>query len=152
MGNSNKSVREEMERIYGRKCMIHNVPEIKRKIEGRVTLKGKYKSKKIASQLTYHHLKPKKAGGKATIENGSLLCRECHDILESLKPAQREEINNMMRQYKLSVTTFTAEKKEPAIEIPIEMEDYEVIKLESNKQRRQRLKRELRKEWEELEN
>lgn len=57
----------------------------------------------------------------------------------------------MMRQYKLSVTTLTTEKTEPAIEIPIEMEDYEVIKLESNKQRRQRLKRELRKEWEEIE-
>lgn len=57
----------------------------------------------------------------------------------------------MMRQYKLSVTTLTTERTEPAIEIPIEMEDYEVIKLESNKQRRQRLKRELRKEWEEIE-
>ena len=76
----------------------------------------------------------------------------CHDALESLKTGQREEINNMMRQYKLSVTTLTTEKTEPAIEIPIEMEDYEVIKLESNKQRRQRLKKELRKEWEELEN
>lgn len=75
MSNSNKSVREEMEKIYGRKCMIHNVPEIKRKIEGYTTLKGKYKGKKIANQLTYHHLRPKRLNGKATISNGALLCR-----------------------------------------------------------------------------
>lgn len=65
---------------------------------------------------------------------------------------EREKINNMMRQYKLSVITFTPEEVQQAIEIPTEMEDYEVIKLESNKQRRQRLKRELMEEWEELEN
>lgn len=150
MSNSNKSVREEMERIYGKKCMIHDVPEIRKQIKGYKTMKGKYKSKHIANQLTYHHLKPKRAGGKATIDNGALVCRACHNELERLKPAEREKINNMMRQYKLSVITFTPEEVQQAIEIPTEVEDYEVIKLESNKQRRQRLKRELKREWEEL--
>ena len=151
MSNSNKSVRKELERIYGKKCFIHDVPEIKRKIEGYKTLKGRYKGKKIEHKLTYHHLKSKKNGGKSTIENGALLCRDCHNKLEKLKPIEREIINNMIRQYKLSVMTFTTEGIEQAIEIP-GITEYEVIKLETSKQRRQRLKKELEQELQELDN
>jgi len=152
MSNSNKSVRQELERIYGKKCFIHDIPEIKRQISGYKTFKGRYKVNKTSNKLTYHHLKPKSEGGKNTIENGAVVCAECHSKLEKLKPAEREKINNMIRQYKLSVITFNTEEVKQVIEIPIEMQEYGVIKLESNKQRRQRLKRELKKELEELDN
>ena len=152
MSNSNKSVRQELEKIYGKKCFVHDVPEIKRQISGYKTFKGRYKTNKISNKLTYHHLKPKSEGGKNTIENGAVICADCHSKLEKLKPAEREQINNMIREYKLSVINFSTEGIENAIEIPMRIKDYDVIKLESNKQIRQRLKKELKKELEELEN
>lgn len=50
--------------------------------------------------MTYHHLKKKSEGGKATLENGALLCRSCHDWLEQLSRTEREKVNNELRRYK----------------------------------------------------
>lgn len=97
MSNSNKSVREEMERIYGKKCMCCQGI---RKISPPKPRKGKYKGKSIASQLTYHHIYPKSLGGKATIENGAILCRSCHDYLEQLPPKERKKLNKELQEYK----------------------------------------------------
>lgn len=61
MGNRNRSAKQKLEKIYGKKCMIH---------EGIRTLKPpkpkkiKYKSESLAKKLTYHHLKPKRERGK----------------------------------------------------------------------------------------
>ena len=95
--SSNKSAREELERIYGKHCMIHQGI---RKLNPPKPHKGKYKGKSIALQLTYHHLKPKHLGGKATVENGANLCRRCHDWLEQLSNTDREQVNNELREYK----------------------------------------------------
>jgi len=32
----------------------------------------------FGSEITWHHLKPRYAGGKDTVENASLLCSNCH--------------------------------------------------------------------------
>ena len=32
----------------------------------------------VGSKITWHHLKPRYAGGKDTLENASLLCEKCH--------------------------------------------------------------------------
>lgn len=95
--SSNKSAREELERIYGKHCMIHQGI---RKLNPPKPYKGTYKGKSIALQLTYHHLKPKHLGGKATVENGANLCRRCHDWLEQLSKTEREQVNNELREYK----------------------------------------------------
>lgn len=55
--SSNKSAREELERIYGKHCMIHQGI---RKLNPPKPNKGTYKGKSIASQLTYHHLRAKR--------------------------------------------------------------------------------------------
>lgn len=71
-----------------------------RKLKPPKPSKGKFKGKSIASQLTYHHLRAKRHGGKATVENGAVVCRSCHDWLEQLSNADREAVNNELREYK----------------------------------------------------
>lgn len=97
MSNSNKSARETLEKIYGKHCFICQGI---RKLNPPKPHKGSYRGKCIATQLTYHHLRPKHLGGKATIENGANLCRRCHDWLEQLDKASRERVNNELRAYK----------------------------------------------------
>ena len=57
MSNKNRSAREMLEKIYGKKCMIH---EGIRKLSPPKPRKAKYKGKSIASQITLHHLKPRR--------------------------------------------------------------------------------------------
>lgn len=56
MSNKNKIIREQLEQLYGKKCMIH---EGIRKLKRPVPIKGRYKGKRIEDQLTLHHLTPK---------------------------------------------------------------------------------------------
>lgn len=104
MGNkTNRSAREELERIYGKHCMVH---EGIRKLNPPKPKKCTYKGKSIAQQLTYHHLYPKHLGGKATVENGALVCRSCHDWLEQLTAQNKEVVNNELREYKAKAFNF----------------------------------------------
>lgn len=94
--SSNRSAREQLERIYGKKCMLCNgIRNIKPPLPKNIKLKGN-----IARQLTYHHLVPKHLGGQATVENGAELCRSCHDWLEQLSKTEREQVNDELREYK----------------------------------------------------
>lgn len=34
--------------------------------------------KDVGNKITWHHLKPRYAGGKDTLANASLLCEDCH--------------------------------------------------------------------------
>ena len=77
MSNSNKSVREEMIRLYQLKRLGFD-------------FMGYTFSNK--GQLSYHHLiVPKKYGGKSTIENGAILRQNTsHDYLHKIEPIDRE--------------------------------------------------------------
>ena len=68
---SNKSVREELEQIYGRQCMMHKGL----KINGYSKSKCRYSGKAIEQQLTLHHIIPKAKGGATNAKNGAVLCR-----------------------------------------------------------------------------
>ena len=57
MSKSNKSAREELEKIYGKRCMIH---EGIRPIKSPKPQKTKYRGRSVAAQLTYHHLRAKR--------------------------------------------------------------------------------------------
>lgn len=54
--SSNKNTREQLEKIYGKKCMIH---EGIRTLKRPVPKKNRYKGKSISNQLTLHHLIPR---------------------------------------------------------------------------------------------
>lgn len=77
MSNSSKSVREEMIRLYQLKRLGFD-------------FMGYTFSNK--NQLSYHHLiVPRRFGGKATIENGSILRQNTsHDYLHKIEPIDRE--------------------------------------------------------------
>lgn len=57
MSKSNKSAREMLEKIYGKRCFICKGI---RSLNPPKPTKGKYKGKSIAAQMTYHHLTPKR--------------------------------------------------------------------------------------------
>ena len=157
MSKSNKSAREMLEKIYGKGCMIH---EGIRSLNPPKPLKGKFKGKSIAYQLTYHHLKPKHLGGQATVENGANLCRTCHTWLEQLSQKEREKINDELRAYKrnffkigaIELTTegiqqaevFEAEQISEQLEV-IEIPAYDFSEEEYKKYLQERRKRELAK-------
>lgn len=77
MSNSNKSVREEMIRLYQLKKLGFDFMGY--------TFNNK-------GQLSYHHLiVPKKYGGKATMENGAILRQNTsHDYLHKVELTDRE--------------------------------------------------------------
>lgn len=38
--------------------------------------------------------------GSATVDNGAIVCRRCHDWIEQLSNTDREQVNNELREYK----------------------------------------------------
>lgn len=148
--SKNKSVRKELERLYGRECFIDklHLRKDKQKYKG----KAQYKRMK---QLTYHHIKPKKEGGEATIQNGALLSAENHAWFHKQSIEKQNEMNKAFQEYKIAVGTFDTQKIKEYKSITINMDEYITIPLiedkdrETRKQRRAREKRELRRELEE---
>ena len=95
--SKNKPVREALEEEFGSKCMYH---EGIRKIRPPAVSKRRYRGKKKQDQLTLHHLIPLRKNGPTTKENTAVLCRYCHDFVESLTEAEREKVNDELRAYK----------------------------------------------------
>lgn len=148
--STNKSARKELERLYGKECFIDKL-HLREETQKRYTGKGQLKRMK---QLTYHHIKMKKDGGRATIENGALLSAENHAWFHKQSPEKQSEMNKAFQEYKMSVAEVTTHGIVQAHKIDIDMNDCMTIPLENNrettKQRRAREKQELRKELEEL--
>ena len=149
--SKNKSVRQELERLYGKECFIDKL-HLREEKQKRYTGKGQFKRMK---QLTYHHIKMRKDGGKATVENGALLSTENHSWFHKQPPEKQAEMNKAFQQYKMTMAIVTTAGVQQAKEIEFDMSDCITIPLEKNrettKQRRAREKRELRKEMEEIE-
>lgn len=149
--STNKSARQELERLYGKECFIEKL-HLREEKQKRYTGKGQLKRMK---QLTYHHIKMKKDGGKATVENGALLSTENHAWFHKQTSEKQAEMNKAFQQYKMSIAVITNAGVQQVKEIEFDMSDCITIPLEKNrettKQRRAREKRELRKEMEEIE-
>ena len=151
--SSNKNARERLEKIYGKHCMMHE--GLKIQITGYSKKNTKLKGKSIREQLTYHHLIPRRKNGPTTDENGAILCRECHNYLESLEEKEREKINNELRQFKMNyvfmkgiefsdngfVDLFNFDfDKEDCIEIPLEKNNARYNRSKAKKELRQLIK------------
>lgn len=67
--SSNKRAKERLIELYGPECFIDKL-HLRPYEPIKYTGKGQMKRMK---QLTYHHIKPKSEGGKATIENRSFI-------------------------------------------------------------------------------
>ena len=149
--STNKSARQELERLYGKECFIDKL-HLREGTQKRYTGKGQLKRMK---QLTYHHIKMRKDGGKATVENGALLSTENHAWFHKQSEEKQAEMNRAFQEYKMAFAELTTEGIKQVHKIEIDMSDCMTIPLENNrettKQRRAREKRELRRELEELE-
>lgn len=144
--SSNRKIREELEKIYGHKCMLHEGLRIK----GYSHSKINYSGKSIAMQLTLHHLKPKFKGGATSVENGAILCRGCHDFIEQTTPENRARINNLLRRYKECIVEY-GDNFDTKIEIDlaeIELTDKELKVRQRMRYNRAEEKRKTREEYE----
>ena len=97
--SSNKAAKEELIRRYGAKCFIERLGL--RDTSGlKYTGKAQYKKMKM---LTYHHIREKSKGGKATRENGALLSAENHAWFHQQDRADRERMNQMFQELKRNI-------------------------------------------------
>ena len=142
---SNKKAKERLIQLYGAECFIEKLHLRVDKEPRRYTSKGQYKRMK---QLTYHHIKERRNGGKATVENGALLSAENHEWFNKQSKEAQRQMNELFQQYKQSVECKVEFVEEPdtrfsvasAIIVPAELE---------KKYNRAREKRAWKKEIEE---
>ena len=97
---SNKKAKEKLIALYGAECFIEKLHLRVDKEPRRYTSKGQYKRMK---QLTYHHIKEKRNGGKATVENGALLSEENHMWFNKQSKQEQKQMNELFQQYKQSI-------------------------------------------------
>lgn len=95
--SSNKKAKEELIRRYGAECFIEKL-KLRKDTEPR-KYKGKGQMKKM-KQLTYHHIRMKKDGGRATVENGALLSAENHAWFHKQNSQDQAIMNAMFQEYK----------------------------------------------------
>lgn len=97
--SSNKRAKEELIRRYGAECFIEKL-KLRKEPKKHYTGKGQMKRMK---QLTYHHIKMKKDGGRATRENGALLSAENHSWFHQQSPQAQGYMNAIFQEYKRQV-------------------------------------------------
>lgn len=95
--SSNKSAKEELIRRYGAECFIERLKL--RKDVGTKRYKSKGQRARM-KQLTYHHIKMKKDGGRATVENGALLSAENHAWFHQQTQQDQSRMNEIFQEYK----------------------------------------------------
>lgn len=96
MSNKNNSkARRKLREIFGDGCFLERMGV--RKIKG---------VRKLDRMITYHHLKKKSKGGRATVENGANLAWENHQWLHSLPEAEQDFLNREIRKWKLNFVTM----------------------------------------------
>lgn len=138
--SSNKKVREELERLYGRECFIDKL-HLRKDNERRYTGKAQMKRMK---QLSYHHILEKAKGGKATIENGALLSNENHVWFHQQSEIKQGYMNAIFQEYKRQVDECKVVFVED-IEKPYEIKAVELVIDEKGKYNRAKEKEKVRK-------
>lgn len=97
---SNKEAKQRLIELYGAECFIEKLHLRKDKEPRKYTSKGQYEKMK---QLTYHHIREKQHGGKATVENGALLSEENHIWFNEQSKESQKKMNELFQKYKASV-------------------------------------------------
>lgn len=95
--SDNKRAKEKLIKLYGAECFIKKL-KLRKDVEPK-----RYKSKgqiKRMKQLTFHHIRMRKNGGKATVENGALLSAENHAWFHKQSPQAQAEMNELFQEYK----------------------------------------------------
>ena len=152
--SSNKSAKEELIRRYGNKCFIERLHL--RDTKGMTyTGCGQYKRMKM---LTYHHIKMKKDGGKATVENGALLSNENHQWFHQQPMQEQNRMNNMFQELKREIDHNECRVEYADIECPFQVACVEmhiennqiIVKKLSRKQKKQEMRKQKKKQKKEM--
>lgn len=98
--SSYRSIKQKLESIFGKICMIEELGIRYIPMDERRKLKGYTKYDNV---LTYHHIKEKHLGGLATLENGALIRGYNHRWLHTLNSKQKEQINQAIQEYKSAI-------------------------------------------------
>lgn len=158
--SSNKGARQALIQKFGKICMIEEAGIRKIPLSERRKIKG---YKKSDDQITYHHLRAKRNGGRATEENGALVKGYNHQWLERLPEEEREVVNSKLREFKLNFSGIaitdngieTVESGSVPLEFNFENNDSIIIPVfdcqKSDKKRKQKPKTraQLKKETQE---
>lgn len=99
--SSNKGVKKRLIELYGKECFIEKLH-----LRPAETYPKRYKSKgqlKRMKQLTYHHIREKRNGGKATVENGALLSAENHEWFNKQPANIQRQLNALFQEYKRQI-------------------------------------------------
>ena len=106
--SSNKTIRQELERICGKGCFFQRAHCAERieamggiKTFKKFVRERKFKGKKISYQITFHHLQHTSDGGATTVENGANVAEIAHQYIHSLPREQEEIVNDMLKEFKL---------------------------------------------------
>ena len=94
---SNHRAKEELIRIYGAACFLDTFSLSHDAKPMRYKSKGQMKKMK---QLTFHHIKMRKDGGRATVENGALLSAENHAWFHQQSSKDQTQMNAIFQEYK----------------------------------------------------
>lgn len=135
MSKKNSKARKRLEKIYGKGCFMERAGI--REITG---------FRKDSYVMTYHHMRHKSEGGKATDENGAVLALENHVFLHSLPRAEEEVINNKIRRWKANFLTMKSNgeiEDSASLTFPDLTNDEEciIIDLQENTEEQERLRR-----------
>jgi hypothetical protein len=143
--SSNKSIRQQLEKIYGKDCMFQKarVAERLAQIEGVLTYHKfveqqhytQRKIQKLEKNMTLHHLQHVSEGGTTTVKNGANINEMAHRYLHNGLNREQEEIaNNMLREYKECKVqlddNFSPEFEVCALSIMISDNDVKIEPLE----------------------
>ncbi len=98
--SSNKNIKDNMIRKYGKKCFIEELGlRTRDEIEQDLKKYNKSKRKELMA-LTFHHIRERRAGGAASEENGAILRNINHIWFNRLPKKEQARINKLFQEYK----------------------------------------------------
>ena len=130
--------------MYGPECFIEKLGL--RKFDKPIHYSSKGQLKRM-KQLTYHHIRMKKDGGKATVENGALLSAENHAWFHQQSKEKQKQMNEAFQKYKKCEIELVDELEKPFEIDLVEIETTDKIKIEPFNRRK--VKEETKKAYEE---
>ena len=146
--SSNKKIKDRLIELYGPECFIDKLKLRKDKKPRRYKSKSQYKRMK---ELTYHHIKEKRNGGKTTIENGALLSAENHEWFNKQSDKAQRQMNELFQEYKRLVDIGIIVNGQTLVEksIEIDMSNFiEIPVIETTEEIRKKYNRaEEKRKW-----
>lgn len=146
--SSNKKIKDRLIELYGPECFIDKLHLRKDKKPRKYTSKGQYKRMK---ELTYHHIKERRNGGKTTVENGALLSNENHEWFNKQSDKAQRQMNELFQQYKRLINIGIVVNGETLVEksIEIDMSNFiEIPVIETTEEIRKKYNRaEEKRKW-----